>query len=94
MRVCLLGSPGTLNQKGRVDLYFSGNSRFPTVDPSVVIEGESLDGFGEALSLADFNDDGLTDLAVGSSRYDSGRGRVWIFNGQTLCWTRLWRERP
>ncbi|WP_433919197.1 VCBS repeat-containing protein [Streptomyces canus] len=42
---------------------------------------ETDDTFGSALAVADFNDDGYTDLAVGASGEDNGEGSVTVLWG-------------
>jgi len=37
--------------------------------------------FGEELEVGDFDGDGYDDLAVSATEYDSGRGRVYVYDG-------------
>jgi hypothetical protein len=52
---------------------------------------ETPDLFGQALAAADFNNDGLTDLAVGAPGYSVGAGLVHVLRGDLsgLTWAGL-----
>jgi len=47
----------------------------------IVIGGSSNEKFGSAVAVADFNDDGDMDVAIGAPAWNSERGRVYIFYG-------------
>ncbi|MEL7470703.1 MAG: hypothetical protein AAFN27_19790 [Pseudomonadota bacterium] len=59
---------------------------------SVLDVDETGDLFGAALSAQDFDDDGVTDLAVAAPGEDDGVGAVFLFRGDTVRGFRPWRK--
>ena len=75
---------GVLGQLGHVYVYFGGPAASAT--PSLVLSsgvaGDYFGGVGPHGSTAfDVNGDGYTDIVVGASNHESGRGRVYVFYG-------------
>ncbi len=69
------------NKTGRAYLFYNDGS-WPAnaASADVTLTGEStLYYFGWSMAAGDFNADGETDLAVGSYKYSSDDGRVYIF---------------
>ena len=82
----------TLNREGRVDVFYGLASGLGTT-PNWTMFGQQTNArFGAALASADFNKDGLSDIAIGGYGFDStttadvGVGRVDIFHGVQTCY--------
>ncbi|MEJ2705589.1 MAG: ankyrin repeat domain-containing protein, partial [Sedimentisphaerales bacterium] len=68
------------NRRGRAYIYYGG----PTVDAIAdkIFTGENPgDLFGEGSFLSDLNNDGYSDLIVGSLGYNDRTGKVYIYYG-------------
>ncbi len=80
----LWDAPYWLNT-GRAYVYFTGASADSTAD--IVLTGGGEDHWfgGDVSSAGDMNGDGLDDLIIGASGFDSWRGRAFLFwGGPTL----------
>jgi hypothetical protein len=84
----LIGAPEAdyLNDdNGRSYLFLGGaglTSEF-AVSADAIFNGEVVqgEGFGSALSLVDFNNDGLAEVVCAASKHDFGAGRVYMWMG-------------
>ncbi len=77
-----VGATGYSSGVGRVYVFYNDGS-IPTTAATadVIITGETTgNNFGWALSAADFNQDGKTDLAVSAFGYLTSTGRAYIFH--------------
>jgi hypothetical protein len=79
----MVGAGDYEGERGRVYVYYGGAGAFDAPPkPQVTITGAAAgDAFGRALVVADFNGDGLDDLAVGAPGVDGQRGQTAIFYG-------------
>lgn len=70
--------------KGKAHIFFGGASMDNVADVKMV--GEQLaDNFGFSVSTAgDVNGDGFSDVAVGASEFNGGKGKAFIYFGGTL----------
>ncbi|MBI5513194.1 MAG: FG-GAP repeat protein [Deltaproteobacteria bacterium] len=73
-----VGAPG----RSRVYLYMVIPSAAQPFTLLQTINGPAGTGFGTRLAIADFNLDGMMDLAVGGPSASGGAGRVYLFTGQ------------
>ena len=68
------------DSRGRAYILYGG-SNFDN-QPDVVFTGENAgDKFGEGACAGDFNNDNHQDVVIGADRYNSNRGRVYIYYG-------------
>lgn len=75
----IVGAPGNGGVIGRVYIYFGGVNMDEIAD--VFIQG-IIGSFGASVSTAgDVNGDGFSDVIVGDTYYESGRGRVFVYYG-------------
>jgi pectate lyase len=75
---------GPLNGRGRVYLYWGGDSM--DTNPDIIFEGENQgDWFGRRISAAgDINGDGYNDILIGARHaVNDSRGRAYLFWGNT-----------
>ncbi len=85
----VVGARSYSSSAGRTYLFYqnSGGGYSSTMiagsDANVYITGESSSSFGQALTVADLNSDGKTDLLIGAKDYTNGlnlnAGRAYIF---------------
>lgn len=54
----------------------------------VVLQGKADSRFGASLAAADIDRNGVSDLLVGAPEHDGGRGRVYLFAGDTAFFTK------
>jgi formylmethanofuran dehydrogenase subunit C len=75
-----VGAYGYSTSTGRAYIFYNDGS-LPTTAATadVIITGEASSYFGSSLASGDWNADGKTDLAVGTSSYSASTGRVYIF---------------
>lgn len=75
-----VGAPG----RGSVYLFsVAPSATNPFVQLQRIDGPAGSTGFGSSLTIADFNADGLYDLAVGAPGAAAGAGRVYVFTGQS-----------
>lgn len=68
---------------GRAYIFLGGSNMNNTSD--ITLTGEtSNSNFGSSLSFSDINRDGYSDVVVGANRYNSWRGRAYVFLGGQL----------
>lgn len=79
---------------------FNGESTGISASPSLDLTGFPLQsGFGAALAAGDFDNDGLSDLAIGAPNWNTGQcsgggGECGIFPGMVQVWYRPVPEYP
>ena len=77
----IIGAYGFNSGFGRAYIYFGGISMNNTADV-IMIGGAIIDYFGISVSNAgDVNDDGYSDVIIGSYGYNSFTGRAYVFYG-------------
>ncbi len=68
-------------KRGQAMIYY-GYTALPNASPKTMTGEHAADGLGcPAMSAGDVNGDGYGDLLVSASRYDNGRGKVYVFHG-------------
>jgi hypothetical protein len=76
---------GGLNAVGRVYLYHGGPAGIADRSaPWRILDnptGQMITFYGIVLAVADFNGDGVDDLAVSAPYHDSAKGRVYVYHG-------------
>ena len=74
------------SNRGRT-YVFENDGSYPSGAGSadVIITGAASSGFGRGVTVADFNDDGTADVAVGAYLYNSNEGRGYIFYGGSIA---------
>jgi hypothetical protein len=83
----LIGAPGHSLQTGpggAAYLYFGGPNGLADQPGWTLVSNQPSSRLGEALTIADFNDDGFADIAVGAPLYDYDlpeTGAVFVFYG-------------
>jgi hypothetical protein len=78
----LVGLPARNAKMGEVDLRLTAASGEPlTLTKSTLGQGSPGDEFGAAVVLADLNEDGCSDIIVGSPGVGGGAGRVHVMLG-------------
>jgi hypothetical protein len=79
-----VGARNFNSAQGQVYIFYNDGS-IPTTSSTadVIITGETSSYFGESMTTGDFNNDGRTDLAVGSQVYTTNTGRVYILYGSS-----------
>jgi hypothetical protein len=84
-----VGGTAFSSYTGKVCVYRGSASMGST--PYVTMTGEGTSNyFGTGLASGDVNGDGLSDIIVGASAYNSSSGRVSVFYGGSLAgppWT-------
>lgn len=67
--------------RGRVYVFYQDGNALPirAADADLIIDGEADSLFGVSVLIADLDDDGDDDLAVGASKYNTYTGRAYIF---------------
>jgi hypothetical protein len=76
------GAAGTVSGTTQKTIFYSGMGF--QMQPVVVGDVAGADGFGKALSLGDFDGDGLVDIAIGTPKKWSSAGAVWTFDGDFI----------
>ncbi|MBZ5529515.1 MAG: FG-GAP-like repeat-containing protein, partial [Acidobacteriia bacterium] len=75
-----VGAYGYNSNQGRVYLFYQNNFPSSAASASAIITGEGTGyDFGSSLAVGDFNNDGKTDLAIGSPNYSTNTGRTYLF---------------
>ncbi|MBL6890601.1 MAG: FG-GAP repeat protein [Candidatus Poseidoniaceae archaeon] len=72
---------GTSN--GQVDVYYGSENGLSNNTDLEYYGGQDGQHLGQGLTVGDFNGDGFSDLAVGSSGYNQNNGMVEIFFGSS-----------
>jgi len=70
------------NDDGRVFIYFGGTTLNSSADVTIYAESNN-NRFGDGMSVGDFNNDSIDDLAVGAVEYGSYTGKIYLFFGRT-----------
>ncbi len=74
----VVGAFGYANNSGRAYVYFGGTRMNNTADKTLT--GEQVSNFGYSVASAgDVNGDGYSDLLVGGKGFNSGTGRVYLY---------------
>jgi hypothetical protein len=74
----VVGAFGYANNSGRAYVYFGGLRMDNTADKTLT--GETVSNFGYSVASAgDVNGDGYSDLLVGGKGFNSGTGRVYLY---------------
>ncbi len=78
----IVGAPGYSSSTGRVYVYHGSASGLSTSAATVLTGEDTNNNFGNSLASAgDVNGDGYSDIIVGTQRYGSYIGRVYIYHG-------------
>jgi hypothetical protein len=78
----VVGAPYAESSKGRVYIYYGGQTIDALPSPSVKLIGENLgDYFGWSVATGDINADGYEDIIVGAPAASSGQGRAYVLFG-------------
>jgi len=76
-----IGAPYYKNNQGRVYIYYGGkDATFDVPDLTLTGEGDN-NYFGHDIEVADFNNDGYSDMAITALGYNSFQGRAYIYYG-------------
>ncbi|MCK4613633.1 MAG: FG-GAP repeat protein, partial [Thermoplasmata archaeon] len=76
----IVGAPDYNSQKGRVFVYYGGNPMNNVSDIEIPSPHGYTQQFGFSLAVGDFDGQGdADDILVGAPKYDSDKGRVYIF---------------
>ncbi len=85
-----------LTEAGQVSVYYGSPSGLSANADWVVVGTQNAQRFGHGLAAGDFNDDGFTDLAIGSPGWNvtelnesGGHGRVDVYLGNTSALSTL-----
>jgi hypothetical protein len=80
----LIGSYRYGTDQGRAYLYWGSARASMNATCDHTFTGEDISRFGEiCIADGDVNSDGYADILIGASRYDTYRGRAYIFYGDT-----------
>jgi hypothetical protein len=82
----IVSSPGSVNQRGRVDFLAGSITGLPPAGATVLSGGTDFDRVGSSLGgRGDVNGDGYQDFVVGTNMWNSATlaecGRAWLFLG-------------
>jgi hypothetical protein len=71
----------TSTEKAKVKVYLGSSSGLRQTSFSTVYSEQGKSNFGIGLSAGDINKDGFSDIVIGESSFDNGKGRVYVYLG-------------